>query len=69
MNCTSLTKIYVSPRQRARKTFDLLFSREGSLPPHEVTEEVREWDYGDYEGLITSEIHKLDPSWEIFIDG
>lgn len=69
MDCKSLTKIFVSPRQRARKTFDLLFSREGSLPPYELTEEVREWDYGDYEGLVTSEIHKLNPSWEIFING
>jgi len=69
LDCNSIAKIFVSPRQRSHKTFEILFSREGKVPPHEVTEDVREWDYGQYEGLITSEIHKLDPNWEIFLDG
>ena len=69
LDCNSIAKILVSPRQRAHKTFELLFSREGKVPPHEVTEDVQEWDYGQYEGLITSDIHKLDPKWEIFLDG
>lgn len=69
LDCNNLAKIFISPRQRARKTFDLLFSREGKLPPHEVTDLVREWDYGEYEGLVTSEIKKKDPNWEIFTDG
>ncbi|RXW19513.1 hypothetical protein EST38_g6336 [Candolleomyces aberdarensis] len=38
-------------------------------PPHIVTEDVREWDYGDYEGLKTSEIHKNKPTWDIWKDG
>jgi sedoheptulose-bisphosphatase len=69
LDCSSLAQIFVSPRQRARKTFELLFSREGKLPPYEITDEVREWDYGQYEGLVTSEIREMNPTWEIFLDG
>jgi Histidine phosphatase superfamily (branch 1) len=64
-----LAQIFVSPRQRAGRTFELLFGREGKLPPHEVTDEVREWDYGEYEGLVTSAIRKINPTWEIFLNG
>ena len=28
-----------------------------------VRDELREWDYGDYEGLTTAEIHLRDPGW------
>jgi sedoheptulose-bisphosphatase len=58
----------VSPRQRAQKTFHTLF--EGySLPPYDTTEEVAEWNYGDYEGLLGSEIKAKDPNWVIWRDG
>jgi broad specificity phosphatase PhoE len=32
----------------------------------ELSEELREWDYGDYEGLTTAEIQKRVPGWTIF---
>ncbi|KAL2121859.1 hypothetical protein VTJ04DRAFT_2314 [Mycothermus thermophilus] len=41
----------------------------------EVTEDIREWDYGEYEGITTPEIRKLrasqglDPNWDIWRDG
>lgn len=41
----------------------------------EVTEEIREWDYGNYEGITTPEIRKLrkeqglDEHWDIWRDG
>jgi broad specificity phosphatase PhoE len=40
----------------------------------EITEAVREWDYGDYEGLKTSEIKEIrkqkgDGPWDIWRDG
>jgi len=41
----------------------------------EVREEIREWDYGDYEGITTPEIRRLrkeqglDPAWDIWRDG
>jgi broad specificity phosphatase PhoE len=28
-----------------------------------------EWDYGDYEGLRTAEIHAKRPDWQLFRDG
>lgn len=41
----------------------------------EVTEDIREWDYGDYEGITTPQIREqrkqqgLDPAWDIWKDG
>lgn len=41
-------KVLISPRQRAKRTFELLFKDD--LPTFEIEENVREWTYGDYEG-------------------
>ncbi|KAH6630072.1 histidine phosphatase superfamily [Chaetomium sp. MPI-SDFR-AT-0129] len=41
----------------------------------EITEDIREWDYGDYEGITTHQIKELrkqqglDPNWDIWRDG
>jgi probable phosphoglycerate mutase len=35
----------------------------------EVTEDVREWDYGDYEGLTTPEIRQTVPDWMVWTHG
>ncbi len=32
-------------------------------------EELREWDYGDYEGLTSPQIHESDPEWLLWRDG
>lgn len=61
--------MHVSPRQRAHKTFHLLFGHLSQLPNHVITEAVREWDYGEYEGLLSSEIHQRNPGWAIWKDG
>lgn len=61
--------VFISPRQRAHNTFHLLFDTYPEAPPHTVTEDVREWDYGNYEGLTSKEIHKTNPGWDIFRDG
>ncbi|KAL0579372.1 hypothetical protein V5O48_002648 [Marasmius crinis-equi] len=64
----NLCTVFVSPRQRAHKTFHILF--EGIETPHHLlTEECREWDYGDYEGLLSSEIKEKNPTWKIWNDG
>ncbi|ELU43073.1 histidine phosphatase superfamily domain-containing protein [Rhizoctonia solani AG-1 IA] len=65
----NMCHVFISPRQRAHNTFHLLFDTYPKAPPHTVTEEVREWDYGDYEGLTSKEIHKTNPGWDIFRDG
>ena len=66
----NLCTVYVSPRIRAHKTFHLLFDHVEKLPDHIITEEVREWDYGEYEGLLSSEIKaKAGEAWNIWVDG
>jgi probable phosphoglycerate mutase len=35
----------------------------------EVDPDLVEWNYGDYEGLRTEEIHSKRVSWELFRDG
>ncbi|CAL1695507.1 unnamed protein product [Somion occarium] len=40
-----------------------------ALPSHVITESVREWDYGEYEGLLSPEIQARNPGWTIWKDG
>ncbi|KAF2185795.1 phosphoglycerate mutase-like protein [Zopfia rhizophila CBS 207.26] len=59
-----LAHVYVSPRYRAKQTFELAFSEDQKQKLRDagkVTETPRlaEWDYGDYEGLTTKEILAL----------
>jgi probable phosphoglycerate mutase len=54
-----------SPRQRAHRTCEL--AGLGALA--QVERDLAEWDYGDYEGLRTPEIHKERMDWNIFADG
>jgi len=43
--------VFVSPRQRAQKTFSLLFDDRGvDVPSYSTEDGVREWDYGVCEG-------------------
>ena len=35
----------------------------------EINPDLLEWDYGDYEGLTSQEIHKTHPHWNIFTHG
>ena len=62
--------VFVSPRIRDHKTFHLLFDHlSDAKPPHVTTETAREWDYGEYEGLLPSEIQARNPGWSIWKDG
>ena len=56
--------VYSSPLRRALRTAELA----GFLNP-EVTDLLREVNYGRYEGLTTEQIHESDPDWELFADG
>jgi probable phosphoglycerate mutase len=46
---------------RARQTAAL-----AGFPDARVVEDLREWDYGDYEGLTTAEIRLSVPGWTVW---
>jgi broad specificity phosphatase PhoE len=39
------------------------------FPQAERTDLLREFDYGDYEGLTSAEIQARNPDWDLFRDG
>src|SRR5204863_8793345 len=57
--------VLTSPRQRARDTCELA----GLGVRAEVTDDLAEWDYGDFEGRTREEICVEDPGWTIFSGG
>lgn len=59
------TRVLTSPLARAVQTCEIT----GFAGQAEVHEGLREWDYGDYEGLTTAEIRTGDPDWAVFRDG
>jgi broad specificity phosphatase PhoE len=57
--------VFTSPLRRARQTCELAgFGRAAILD-----KDLVEWNYGDYEGKTTTEIHKQRPDWDLFRDG
>lgn len=77
-----IARIYVSPRKRTQQTMNALLGEYPDLI-HEVqgtvvkTEDVAEWNFGDYEGLFLHEIREgrksrgLDAEtvWNVWRDG
>jgi probable phosphoglycerate mutase len=61
----NFSHVLTSPRQRARRTCDLAMLS----PAAEIDPDLAEWDYGDYEGKVTVEIHRERPGWNLFRDG
>ncbi|MGA8709146.1 MAG: histidine phosphatase family protein [Steroidobacteraceae bacterium] len=59
------TAVLTSPLQRARRTCELA----GLNAPAQVDEALREWDYGQYEGLTSAEIRQRQRRWDVFRDG
>ena len=58
-------QVYSSPLQRAWRTCELAgFSGVAKADP-----DLIEWNYGEYEGRRTKEIHLARPDWELFRDG
>jgi broad specificity phosphatase PhoE len=57
--------VLTSPLERARDTAELA----GFGAQAEVDADLREWDYGEYEGVTTSEIRETRPGWTVFDDG
>ncbi|HYP45272.1 MAG TPA: histidine phosphatase family protein [Propionibacteriaceae bacterium] len=56
--------ILSSPRRRALDTAELAGFTGDQAP--EVTEDLAEWFYGDYEGKTSPEINATDPDWTIW---
>ncbi|WP_199432442.1 acid phosphatase [Qaidamihabitans albus] len=57
----SVPLVLSSPRERALRTAEL-----AGLRIDEKTEELAEWDYGDYEGLTTDRIRETVPGWTVW---
>lgn len=53
--------VLTSPLQRARRTAEL-----AGFPDAEADDDLREWDYGDYEGVTTPEIRESVPGWTVW---
>ena len=58
----SFRLVLTSPLQRARETCRVA----GYSDVAQIEENLREWDYGVYEGRTTAEIRKEQPGWSIW---
>jgi probable phosphoglycerate mutase len=61
----NFTKVFTSPLQRARRTSELA----GFGTAADIDRDLLEWNYGQYEGRRTAEIHAERPDWQLFRDG
>jgi broad specificity phosphatase PhoE len=57
--------VLTSPLKRARDTCELA----GLGEQAQVRDDLHEWNYGDYEGITTAQIHERDPGWSLWRDG
>lgn len=58
-------KVFTSPLQRARHTCELA----GFGAVAEIDPDLVEWNYGEYEGLTSAQVHAKQPDWQLFRDG
>ena len=58
-------QVFTSPLQRASRTCALA----GFGAVAEIDADLVEWNYGNYEGRRTAEIHAEAPDWQLFRDG
>lgn len=61
----SFDHVFASPLKRAYDTC-CLCGFEGQA---KITDALLEWNYGDYEGKKTPDIHQTHPGWNIFQNG
>ena len=61
----NFVKVFTSPLQRVLRTGELA----GFNIAANVDRDLLEWNYGQYEGRRTAEIHAERPDWQLFRDG
>jgi len=61
----TFAKVFTSPLRRARRTCELA----GFEGVAETDEDLIEWNYGDYEGIYSSDVRRHRPDWQLFRDG
>src|SRR5690242_12125457 len=61
----TFAKVFTSPLQRVMRTCEL--AGFGTLP--EIDRDLLEWNYGEYEGRRSIDIHKERSDWQLFRDG
>ncbi len=61
----AFAKVWTSPLQRAARTCELA----GFGAQAAADADLVEWDYGDYEGLTSTQIQAANPGWSLFRDG
>jgi probable phosphoglycerate mutase len=65
LNGRPFAVVLTSPLSRARDTCRLAgYGEAGQIEPN-----LREWDYGDYEGRTTPDIRRERPDWSLWTDG
>ncbi|MGE5208382.1 MAG: histidine phosphatase family protein [Alphaproteobacteria bacterium] len=61
----TFASVFTSPLQRAKRTCELA----GFGAVAEIDRDLVEWNYGDYEGRRSVDVHREHPDWELFRDG
>ena len=61
----TFAKVFTSPLQRATRTCELA----GFGAVAEIDRDLLEWNYGEYEGRLTADIHRERSDWQLFRDG
>lgn len=77
LNPARVVAVFASPRKRAQQTLGHLFAKNGISAEITTTEDIAEWNYGDYEGLTAVETKALrrergldmNSSWSVWRDG
>lgn len=65
LSTVKFAHVFSSPLCRAQETCKLA----GLDASMTIEPDLVEWDYGDYEGQRTIDVHKAQPAWNLFRDG
>ena len=60
----SFALVLSSPMRRAIETAEVI----GIEDRVGISDDLREWDYGDYEALTTADVRKQRPAWNLWTD-